>query len=111
MSYTPLPYQFDLLYDLKSVEQLHDHLTGRRRQATSATDQELYDLCIEFDIPLPSGAIIKLAGIPREKTLRDEFAMAAMQGFCAADSFNTLSAIAQDAYTLADAMLQERTKK
>ena len=48
-----------------------------------------------------------------EKTLRDEFAMAAMQGLIAAwgahdvTDFNEISC---DAYKLADAMLKERSK-
>lgn len=47
MSYTPLPYVFDLLYDIKTLEQLNDHLSGKQRQATSATDAELYQLARE----------------------------------------------------------------
>lgn len=122
MSYTPLPYDFDLLYDIKTVEQLHDHLTGRHRQATSATDQELYAMCVEYGIPLPTGLIIKLdhpyklaalptsmhLGLPREKTLRDEFAMAAMQGVLTGNGLYTFADIATDAYALADAMLKAR---
>lgn len=41
---TPLPYVFDLLYDFKTLEQLNDHLSGKQRSATMATDAELYAL-------------------------------------------------------------------
>jgi hypothetical protein len=47
MSYTALPYVFDLLYDIKTLEQLNDHLSGKQRCATSATDAELYALARE----------------------------------------------------------------
>lgn len=50
---TQLPYSFDLLWDFKTVKQLHDHLTGRQRCATSATDFELITLAQELDVPLP----------------------------------------------------------
>jgi hypothetical protein len=52
-TYTELPYVFDLLYDIKSLEQLHDHLSGVRRSATSATDQQLVELMAEHAISLP----------------------------------------------------------
>lgn len=55
MSETDLPYVFDLLYDIKTVESLHDHLTGRRRLATSATDAQLIALAREQGISLPEG--------------------------------------------------------
>lgn len=55
--YTPLPYVFDLIYDIKSLESLHDHLNGNTRLATSATDRELLKLMEENDIPLPEGYI------------------------------------------------------
>ena len=47
-----------------------------------------------------------------EKTLRDEFAMAAMQGLLADSEscYKTLGAFASDCYTIADAMLKEREK-
>ena len=51
---TKLPYSFDLLWDFKTVQQLHDHLTGRQRYATSATDFELITLAQELNVPLPS---------------------------------------------------------
>lgn len=54
---TNLPYVFDLLYDFKTVEQLHDHLTGVQRCATSATDEMLIGLCVEHDIPLPPSVV------------------------------------------------------
>jgi hypothetical protein len=50
---TSLPYIFDLLYDFKTVESLHDHLTGKTRYATSATDRELVKLMADNSIPLP----------------------------------------------------------
>jgi len=53
-SYTELPYVFDLLYDVKTVESLHDHLTGRRRLATSGTDAQLIALARENGISLPA---------------------------------------------------------
>jgi hypothetical protein len=43
------------------------------------------------------------------KTLRDEFAMAALQGLCANQAM-TAARFAQRAYELADAMLAERAK-
>lgn len=52
---TPLPFPFDLLFDIKTLGELHDHLTGVRRTATSATDQELLDLMAEHGTPLPDG--------------------------------------------------------
>lgn len=48
-----LPYIFDLLYDFKTVEQLHKHLTGQQRNATSATDFELIALAKDTNTPLP----------------------------------------------------------
>jgi hypothetical protein len=39
-----LPYDFDLLYDFKTIHQLLNHLSGKERCATSATDAELIDL-------------------------------------------------------------------
>lgn len=50
---TPLPFPFDLLYDIKTLGELHDHLTGVRRTATSATDQQLLDLMVEYGTPMP----------------------------------------------------------
>lgn len=50
-----LPYTFDLLYDIKTVEQLHKHLTGQQRYATSATDFELIALAKDTGVPLPQG--------------------------------------------------------
>lgn len=49
-----LPYDFDLLYDFKTVGQLHDHLTGHSRMATSATDAALVELALEHGVALPS---------------------------------------------------------
>lgn len=52
-----MPYIFDLLYDFKSIEDLHAHLKGERRHATSATDNELLKLMEENEVPLPEGFI------------------------------------------------------
>lgn len=70
-SYTELPYIFDLLYDVKSVEALHDHLTGRCRLSTDGTDAELIALSREEGIPLPDGLIES----PGTSTPRDANAM------------------------------------
>ena len=48
-----LPYAFDLLYDFKTREQLYDHISGKRRSATSATDNDLFQLMQEYNIPFP----------------------------------------------------------
>jgi len=50
-----LPFEFDLLYDIKTVGELHAHLTGARRTATSATDRELVAAMLENNIPMPEG--------------------------------------------------------
>jgi hypothetical protein len=60
---TRLPYSFDLLYDIKTVEELHMHLTGERRSATSGTDAELIELCAEYKIPLPQGVVATYSGV------------------------------------------------
>ena len=54
---TNLPYDFDLLYDLKTVEQLHDHLTGKLRYSVSSTDAEIIETCHQYGIPLPDELI------------------------------------------------------
>ena len=54
MSYTKLPYVFDLLHDVKSVEELHSILLGEPH-CTDATDWELCELADEHGIPLPEG--------------------------------------------------------
>ena len=53
--------------------------------------------------------LIDVRNIER-KTLRDEFAMAALQGFCANPELTKLSEtqIAKVAYLFADSMLEER---
>lgn len=51
-----LPYDFDLLYDIKSRAALIDHLSGRQRLATSATDQQLVDLVRAHSIDLPEAS-------------------------------------------------------
>lgn len=55
-----LPYVFDLLYDLKTLEQLHDHLAGKARQPVSSTDAEVIETCIDYNIPLPDNLITTL---------------------------------------------------
>lgn len=45
-----LPYVFDLLYDIKTLDELNGHLSGRQRVATSATDAELYALALNNGI-------------------------------------------------------------
>lgn len=52
---TTLPYIFSLLYDFEYLEQLHKHLTGEQRNATSATDYELIALANDTGVPLPEG--------------------------------------------------------
>lgn len=54
-THAALPYIFDLLYDIKTVEALHGHLTGTQRMATSATDRELIELAQTHGIALPEG--------------------------------------------------------
>ena len=54
MSYTKLPYEFDLLHDVKSVEELHGILLGEPH-CTDAKDWELCELAEQYDIPLPEG--------------------------------------------------------
>ena len=49
-------------------------------------------------------------GQPREKTLRDEFAMAAMQGILANGYAGEFSNCAMRAYAQADAMMEARKK-
>lgn len=51
---------------------------------------------------------------PQGLTIRDSFAIAAIQGFCALqgglDRFGTFASAAGAAYEMADAMLEARTK-
>ena len=54
MSYTKLPYKFDLLYDVKSVEELHSILNGEPH-CTDANDWELCELAKKHNIALPEG--------------------------------------------------------
>lgn len=56
---TQLPYVFDLLYDFKTLEQLNDHLSGKRRSATSATDLELYQLANENGVVCDSCKVME----------------------------------------------------
>lgn len=68
---TVLPYDFDLLYDLKTVEQLHDHLTGRLRYPVSSTDDEIIETCRDHGVPLPEELITaKDANAPLARTVR-----------------------------------------
>lgn len=57
---TNLPYVFDLFYDMKSVKELHDHLTGVRRLAIHTTDRELIEMAITNGVPLPKTVEIKV---------------------------------------------------
>jgi hypothetical protein len=50
---TNLPYDFDMLFDIKTVEELHDHLTGKQLTATSASHAELIEACHQYGVPLP----------------------------------------------------------
>ena len=54
MSYTELPYEFDLLYDVKSVEELHLILQGEVHR-TGASEGELCELAEKHNILLPEG--------------------------------------------------------
>lgn len=58
---TQLPYVFDLLYDFKTLEQLNDHLSGKRRSATSATDLELYQLANENGVDCDGSKVMESA--------------------------------------------------
>jgi len=52
MSYTKLPHEFDLLWDVKSVEELHSILLGEPH-CTDANEWELCILAEKYNIPLP----------------------------------------------------------
>jgi hypothetical protein len=68
---TELPYDFDLLYDLKTVEQLHDHLTGRLRYSVSSTNEEIIETCRQYGVPLPKELITAVdANAPLARTVR-----------------------------------------
>jgi hypothetical protein len=54
---TNLPYDFDMLFDIKTVEELHDHLTGKQLTATSASHAELIEACHQYGVPLPDAII------------------------------------------------------
>lgn len=54
-TYTELPYVFDLLYDIKSLEALHAHLLGQLRLPTSSTDADIVQTMNEQGIVLPTG--------------------------------------------------------
>lgn len=49
-----LPYSFDLLYDLKTLDQLVDHLSGKCRAPVSSTDLEILETCRDHGINLPA---------------------------------------------------------
>lgn len=59
MTYTELPYEFDLLYDVKSVQELHSILKGEPHR-TSATIQELCELMDKYNMPIPFGRGLRL---------------------------------------------------
>jgi len=52
--YTKLPHEFDLLHDIKSVEELHNILLGEPTHC-DADEWELCELAEQFNIPLPEG--------------------------------------------------------
>lgn len=52
MSYTEIPYDFDLLYDIKSLEQLHQILLEDRFDDNMS---DLFELIDHYQVPLPSG--------------------------------------------------------
>ena len=54
-TYTELPYVFDLLHDIKSLELLHGHLTGALRLPTSSTDAEIVQTMLEEGTAFPEG--------------------------------------------------------
>lgn len=106
--YTSLPYVFDLLYDIKSLEDLHSHLTGERRLATSATDAQLIDLMVENNIPLPPSAKPELN--PSD-VLRDTVTTLANQPFV--DPFVRQALLSQESFrktpiTMADGLVEKR---
>lgn len=68
--HTALPYIFDLIFDLKTVEQAHDHLLGKTRYSFAGTDRDLVDKMVEHGIPLPEGyEPPAFAGVPLEDML------------------------------------------
>lgn len=94
MSHTPLPYVFDLLYDIKTLEQLNDHLSGKQRCATSATDPELYELARNNGVscvgaPMPS-KLGEMYGICEPHLVKPEGAMCP---FCRATKLEALLVI------------------
>lgn len=58
---TPLPYVFDLLYDLKTLEQLNDHLSGRQRYSVHATDAELYAFALQNNVTCDGSKVVETA--------------------------------------------------
>ncbi len=48
-----LPYEFDLLYDVKSIEELYSVFKGELH-CTNAENWELEELCKIYAIPLPA---------------------------------------------------------
>ncbi len=59
MSYTELPYVFDLLWDIKSVEHLHEILL-RKYGHDTAQNWELEEEMITNNIPFPEGYVMDL---------------------------------------------------
>jgi hypothetical protein len=66
MSYTKLPYDFDLLYDIKSVEELHRILNGEPHSMEIYRDKEieLCELMDHYKIPFPEGYTRPIAATP-----------------------------------------------
>lgn len=58
---TQLPYVFDLLYDLKTLEQLNDHLSGRQRYSVHATDAELYAFARQQGVDCDGSKVVETA--------------------------------------------------
>jgi len=54
MTYTKLPYDFDLHFDIKSVEELHRVLIEDSLESYHDEDF-LYELIKHYNIPLPDG--------------------------------------------------------
>jgi len=54
MSYTKLPYEFDLLFDIKSVEELH-RLIIEDRFDCFQDEYKVFSLMEDHNIPFPEG--------------------------------------------------------
>lgn len=97
----PLPFTFDLLYDIKALGELHNHLTGKRRTTTSATDAELLELMREHNIALPVGYEVDSTSLPA----RYEQALALLQ------MLNEHARPADDARCLVSSYIEAQTRE